>query len=386
MTESRLNALELMMLWINEVQFVWTERHLKKPTIACLVTSQNSGSSYLNRVELQNGCLALAHANIFIPSTLEGSCMDTTTGKIDKEKYDKNMELATNVYISRVNQCPCEDSAIKLYHGTNSVEHQERRKYFLQYAKGNKKQKEAFKKEKPDLYNYFETVWQVKERHSIKGLPTQYVFILVGCFDVLCCHPVCRSGQNQLPHWYSGGPLISHLSLPIPDPARPWGNASCNECTGTHAGHLLSPQISLLSPIPPMRKPPSTVIKEKFDKLKSYPPSESVCAEIAKEVLLSVDNVRMCLDHLHNVKENQKRGAAKAAETRRRKKGNTTHTVVIPPKDDEKYYCAVCHQEYQEFTESVENWIACDSCERWFHFTCIGIVEVPDDFICDEFV
>ena len=95
-----------------EVQFVWTERHLKKPTITCLVTSQNSGSSYLNRVELQNGSLALAHANIFNPSTLEGSCMDTTTGKIEKEKYDKNMELATNVHISRVNQCPCGDSVI----------------------------------------------------------------------------------------------------------------------------------------------------------------------------------------------------------------------------------------------------------------------------------
>ena len=40
--------------------------------------------------------------------------------------------------------------------------------------------------------------------------------------------------------------------------------------------------ISLLSPIPPMSKPPSTVIKEKFDKLKSYPPSESVCAEMPK--------------------------------------------------------------------------------------------------------
>ena len=90
-----------------------------------------------------------------------------------------------------------------------------------------------------------------------------------------------------------------------------------------------------------MRKPPSTVIKEKFDKLKSYPPSESVCAEITKEVLLSVDNVRMWLDHLHNVKENRKRGAAKAAETRRRKKGNTTHTVVIPPKDDDIVQCAI---------------------------------------------
>ena len=30
----------------NEVQFIWTERHLKKSTIACLVTNRNSGSSF----------------------------------------------------------------------------------------------------------------------------------------------------------------------------------------------------------------------------------------------------------------------------------------------------------------------------------------------------
>lgn len=53
-----------------EVQFVWAARHLSRPTLATLVTARNSGSSYLNRVELQNGCLALAHANVFIPSTL----------------------------------------------------------------------------------------------------------------------------------------------------------------------------------------------------------------------------------------------------------------------------------------------------------------------------
>ena len=30
-----------------EVQFVWTERHLKQSTIACFVTARNSGSSYV---------------------------------------------------------------------------------------------------------------------------------------------------------------------------------------------------------------------------------------------------------------------------------------------------------------------------------------------------
>ena len=33
----------------DDVQFLWTERHL---FIACLVTVRNCGSSYLNRVEL----------------------------------------------------------------------------------------------------------------------------------------------------------------------------------------------------------------------------------------------------------------------------------------------------------------------------------------------
>ena len=78
-----------------EVQFMWTARHLSRATIATLVTARNSGSSYLNRVELQNGCLALAHANLFIPSTLGGSCMDGT--KVDKDKYEQNMKMATEV-------------------------------------------------------------------------------------------------------------------------------------------------------------------------------------------------------------------------------------------------------------------------------------------------
>ena len=56
----------------SEVQFWWTQRHILKRRMATLVTTRSSGSSYLNRVELQNGCLSLGHANTFIPSTLAG--------------------------------------------------------------------------------------------------------------------------------------------------------------------------------------------------------------------------------------------------------------------------------------------------------------------------
>ena len=51
----------------NEIQFWWTLRHMQRPTVVTLVTARSNGASYLNRVELQNGCLALGHANLFIP-------------------------------------------------------------------------------------------------------------------------------------------------------------------------------------------------------------------------------------------------------------------------------------------------------------------------------
>jgi len=50
-----------------EVQFYWTKYHIMQQKVATLVTTRDSGSSYLNKVELQNGCLSLGHANLFIP-------------------------------------------------------------------------------------------------------------------------------------------------------------------------------------------------------------------------------------------------------------------------------------------------------------------------------
>lgn len=64
-----------------EVQYWWTEWHVTQAKTVTLVTTRSSGSSYLNRVELQNGCLTRAHSNLFIPSTLHGSPISTDTGK-----------------------------------------------------------------------------------------------------------------------------------------------------------------------------------------------------------------------------------------------------------------------------------------------------------------
>lgn len=71
--------------------------------------------SYLNRVELQNGCPTLGHSNTFIPSTLSGPNINEETGQIYEAKLRENLSLAITAYISRVNGSPCGDTNIKLY-------------------------------------------------------------------------------------------------------------------------------------------------------------------------------------------------------------------------------------------------------------------------------
>ena len=98
---------------------------LEAETVVTLVSSRNSGASFRNRVELQNGCLALGHANIFIPSTLNGSCL-TSSGGVDQNMLRKNLESAIDVYISRVDGAPCASTEIHLYKGVNSAKYQEK--------------------------------------------------------------------------------------------------------------------------------------------------------------------------------------------------------------------------------------------------------------------
>jgi hypothetical protein len=102
-----------------EVQFSWTERHLEQEKVCTLVTTRSSGSSYLNRVELQNGCLAVAHSNIFIPSTIHSSNF-VRSGSIDYDRLEQNLESATDVYISKCNIDDCPKAALRLLKGSRS--------------------------------------------------------------------------------------------------------------------------------------------------------------------------------------------------------------------------------------------------------------------------
>ena len=92
-----------------------TGGHLETKSLATFVLTRNSGRSFKNRVELQNGCLALGYANTFIPSTLNGSCVQN--GKVSEEILKKSMDLDIDVCISRADKCPCAGTVINLYKG-----------------------------------------------------------------------------------------------------------------------------------------------------------------------------------------------------------------------------------------------------------------------------
>ena len=375
-----------------EVRFWWAARHLARGKLVTLVSSRSSGSSYLNRVELQNGCLALGHANLFIPSTLGGSVINPDSGAVDMERVAKNLDLATSVYIDRVNGCPCGGTVIHLYRGADSSNLQKNREHLMVYLKGTKKKKQKLAADEPELYAYFTSISEIRQRHEVKGLPPQYLYMLVCCFQPSCPHPLCRAGKEGVPDvWFEGGPQLNVIPLPIPDPNRMWGNNACSTCSDFCAGHFLTPEESLKSNLTPMVQPPSSILKEVYEECGATELTEVQVQDLAKLTLLPVSEVIMWLEHLKTVHTNRKRGAAKAAQTRRQKRqgrenqqvSTATTTSTHVEEFQTVYCCGVCGTVYGDSDES-EYWIGCEKCDSWYHGACVSITpdNEPEIFFC----
>lgn len=174
-----------------EVQFLWTERHIKQQRICTIVSTRHSGGSYLNEVELMNGCIAKAHSNLFIPSTLSGTNFNESG--IDRTKLAENVDIATDVYIDRADGAPCCGTTLQLYKGAKDEMLRERRPSLLVFLRGNAKEKEQLRTSNPELYQYFESVWRVRKQHMNKNLAENYVFMLNLCHQPDCPHPLCGS-------------------------------------------------------------------------------------------------------------------------------------------------------------------------------------------------
>ena len=384
-----------------EIQYWWTLRHLQKGTRALMVTSRSSGGSYLNRVELQNGCLALAHANVFIPSTLHGSCR-SESGQINQSLLHKNLEAAIDVYISRVDGAPCASTQIHIYKGAESSTERNESDLLNIFLKGNKKQKVELKSNHPEMHQKFENVWQLRERHLCNSMfPSKYLFYLVCCYQRGCIHPVCQREQSDPKHlWYPGGPSLQFVPIPTPDPLRPYGG-QCSECVC--AGHYMKPD-KLLEHVNSNGEvgnpsPPSEVILAVFQGCKAVP-NAVVIEETARKVLLTPEEVKFWFEHRHQIHENRKRGAKKAAETRKRKAKEKEQTQSKQPEgtggklqltvnedDEDNEICMVCNLK-DPTSENVNEqsmvpWIQCDGCLRWCHIECVGLEGcLPDVWMC----
>lgn len=119
-----------------EVKYWWTVHHLRAQTVATMVTTRNSGASYKNRVELQNGCLTLGYGNLFIPSTLNGSCLNDD-GKVNKTKLKENLSSAIDVFMSRMDGAPCTSTEINFFRGADSAAYQNENKLVKVFCKGS---------------------------------------------------------------------------------------------------------------------------------------------------------------------------------------------------------------------------------------------------------
>ena len=108
-----------------EVQYWWTKRHLLKKTKAIMLSTRSSSSSYKNQVEFKMDAWPLGRANLFLPSTLNGSCI--ISGKVDDEILCKNLDSAIDVYLSQVGKSPCAKTVIHLLKGANSNNEQKER-------------------------------------------------------------------------------------------------------------------------------------------------------------------------------------------------------------------------------------------------------------------
>ena len=141
--------------------------------------------------------------------------------------------------------------------------------------------------------------------------------------EQLFCHSGIRN-LSILARWYPEGPSFSFFPYPVADTSKPWGDPTCNKCSGTCYGHYVTDVKELLKLHATGKAirclPPSQIISEFHKTLDGRNAEKSEVNELSKKCLLSPDDFQLWLEHLEQVSINRKKGAEKASVTRKNKK------------------------------------------------------------------
>ena len=248
----------------------------------------------------------------------------------DFSKKKKKTGKPTDVYISKCDNAAFGESSIRLFKGSRddlARNYKNRRPHLITFLSGTQKKKEKLMKENPTLFEYFTEIWKLRDRHMVIGLPSHYIFQLLPCYKEECVHPVCKRGRPEKePVWYEGGPALSYLPIPIPDPKRCWGQP-CEQCKSFCTGHYLKPDEHLehvtkygtdKCAFTPPKDQLEKATKSKLGKNEDWREEDYHC--ICKKVLLSTDDARIWTAHVCLTSERRKAGAKKAAATRARRR------------------------------------------------------------------
>ena len=206
----------------------------------------------------------------------------------------------------------------------------------------------------------------IREKHMVKGLPSQCVFFLIPCYDLEC--PLCqgKTGIWAKVVWKWASVILSTFSCSGCCKSWSWGSETCQSCTGFCSGHYLKPEDAYIYCTQSVCEPPSQKLLKLYKSVKSSASTEIVEAK-AKEVLLPVNDVSFWMEHLQTIHQNHQEGARKAAEARQKKKA-----VVANKSQTTEYHCGICNYLYEEETDEEEIWIACDQCQLWFYVGCVN--------------
>ena len=88
---------------------------------------------------------------------------------------EKNLETAADVYISKCNNAPFQESKITLFIRSKdelAKNIQERRPHQKTFLKGSQKKRQLLKESNQTQYKYFEDIWKLRGRNMVKGLPS----------------------------------------------------------------------------------------------------------------------------------------------------------------------------------------------------------------------